>query len=252
MKLSLVVPAYNETERLPAMMKEALAYLIDRRNNEPKYTWEVIVVDDHSSDATFDLAASFNTEATPVYAFRLRKNSGKGGAVRAGALQAVGETVLMVDADGATRFSDISKLEKELEQTGDVVFGSRDHLRRAESVKKRSPLRNLLMYLFHVAVLGIIGTHIKDTQCGFKLFSKRASRILFRSLHLQRWAFDTELVLLCHILKLKISEVEVDWTEIEGSKLNVAIASVQMLRDMVLVRLMYLLGVWSPHVESVE
>lgn len=227
------------------MMKEALAYLIDRRNNEPKYTWEVIVVDDHSRDATFDLAASFNTEATPVYAFRLRKNSGKGGAVRAGALQAVGETVLMVDADGATQFSEIGKLEKELAST-EVVFGSRDHLRKAESVQKRNPLRNLLMYLFHVAVLGIIGTHIKDTQCGFKLFSKRASRILFGSLHLKRWAFDTELVLLCQQLKLKVAEVDVKWTEIEGSKLNVAIASVQMLRDMLLLRVLYLIAVWRP------
>ena len=250
-KLSVIVPAYNETERLPAMMKEALAYLIDRRNNEPKYTWEVIVVDDHSKDETFDLATSFNTEATPVYAFRLRKNSGKGGAVRAGALQAVGETVLMVDADGATRFSEISSLEaafssSENGSSVEVAFGSRDHLRKAESVQKRNPLRNMLMYFFHLAVLGIIGTHIKDTQCGFKLFSRRTSRILFGSLHLQRWAFDTEIVLLCQMLNFKVAEVDVDWTEIEGSKLNVAIASVQMLRDMILLRLLYLLAVWCP------
>ncbi len=247
-KLSVVVPAFNESERLPAMMNETISYLTDRRNQEPKFDWEVIVVDDHSSDSTFDLATSFNTEATPVYAIRLRKNLGKGGAVRVGMLHAVGEMVLMVDADGATRFSDIEKLEAAYNpDTGmDVVFGSRQKLRNSDAVQKRHLLRNLLMYGFHMAVVLIIGTHIKDTQCGFKLFSQRSSRILFKSLHLQRWAFDTEIVLLCRILKFPIAEIDVNWTEIDGSKLNPAVAAVQMLRDMLLLRMLYALNVWKP------
>ena len=246
--LSVVVPAYNETERLSVMMNEAIAYLTDRRNSQPKFTWEVIVVDDHSNDATYDLATTFNTSATPVYAIRLRKNAGKGGAVRVGALHAVGEKILMVDADGATRFSDIEKLEKQYDPSAgvDVVFGSREHLTRTADVQKRHPVRKALMYMFHLAVYVIIGTNIKDTQCGFKLFSQRASKVLFKSLHLERWAFDTELVLLCQMLKFRVAEVDVDWTEIPGSKLNVAVASVQMLRDMILLRLMYVLGVWAP------
>jgi dolichyl-phosphate beta-glucosyltransferase len=207
-----------------------------------------VVVDDHSKDSTFDLATSFCTEATPVYAIRLKKNAGKGGAVRMGALNAVGEYILMVDADGATRFSDLNKLEAVYDPSKgvEVVFGSRDHLKRADSTQKRNPLRNILMHGFHLAVLLIIGTDIKDTQCGFKIFSKRATDILFRSLHLERWAFDTEIVLLCNILGFKIKEVDVYWTEIPGSKLNVAIASIQMLRDMILLRTLYLLGVWRP------
>jgi dolichyl-phosphate beta-glucosyltransferase len=247
-KLSVVVPAFNESERLPAMMNETILYLTDRRNQEPKFDWEVIVVDDHSSDSTFDLATSFNTEATPVFAIRLRKNLGKGGAVRVGMLHAVGEMVLMVDADGATRFSDIEKLEAAYNPDAgmDVVFGSRQKLRNSDAVQKRHLLRNLLMYGFHMAVVLIIGTHIKDTQCGFKLFSQRSSRILFKSLHLQRWAFDTEIVLLCRILKFPIAEIDVNWTEIDGSKLNPAVAAVQMLRDMLLVRMLYALNVWKP------
>jgi dolichyl-phosphate beta-glucosyltransferase len=205
-------------------------------------------VDDHSRDSTYDLATSFNTFATPVYAIRLKKNAGKGGAVRMGALHAVGEYVLMVDADGATRFSDIQKLEDVYNPNNntEVIFGSRDHLKRLESVQKRNPLRNFLMKCFHIAVFMIIGTDIKDTQCGFKIFSKRASDILFRSLHLERWAFDTEIVLLCNILGFKIREVDVNWTEIPGSKLNVVIASIQMLRDMVLLRVLYVIGIWKP------
>jgi dolichyl-phosphate beta-glucosyltransferase len=246
--LSVVVPAYNETERLTAMMNEAIAYLNDRRNQEPKFSWEIVVVDDHSADATFDLAISFNTEATPVYAIRLKKNSGKGGAVRMGVLNSVGDRVLMVDADGATKFSDLGNLEKSYDPSNgvEVVFGSRHKIQESEAVQKRHPLRNLLMYGFHLAVFWIIGTHIKDTQCGFKLFSKRAGKMLFESLHLQRWAFDTEIVLLCRILGFSVAEVDVTWTEIEGSKLNPAIAPIQMLRDMVLLRLLYLLNVWKP------
>jgi dolichyl-phosphate beta-glucosyltransferase len=247
-RLSVVVPAYNETERLPAMMNEAIAYLNDRRNQEPKFSWEIIVVDDHSSDSTFDLATSFNTEATPVYAIRLKRNAGKGGAVRMGVLNSVGDTVLMADADGATKFSDIENLEREYDPTTgvEVVFGSRHKLETSAAVQKRHPLRNLLMYGFHMAVVLIIGTHIKDTQCGFKLFSNRAGKLLFRSLHLQRWAFDTEIVLLCRLLNFKVAEIDVTWTEIEGSKLNPALAAIQMLRDMILLRLLYTLNVWTP------
>ena len=205
-------------------------------------------MDDQSDDSTFDLATSFHTEATQVYAIRLRKNLGKGGAVRVGALHASANYVLMADADGATRFSDIEKLEARIRESEgvEIAFGSRDHLRRTESVQKRNPIRNVLMFVFHLAVLLIIGTRIKDTQCGFKLFSKRSSQVLFRSLHLQRWAFDTEIVLLCKLLKLQVAEVDVNWTEIPGSKLNVAVASIQMLRDMILLRALYLLGVWKP------
>jgi dolichyl-phosphate beta-glucosyltransferase len=247
-KLSVIVPAFNEVQRLPFMMNEAISYLTDRRNQEPKFDWEIIVVDDHSVDGTFDLATSFNTEATPVYAIRLRKNSGKGGAVRTGVLHAAGELVLMADADGATKFSDLEKLEKAYkpDEGIEVAFGSRHKLQQSDAVQKRHPLRNLLMYGFHLAVVLIIGTRIKDTQCGFKLFSKRAGRVLFKSLHLQRWAFDTEIVLLCRMLRFKVAEVDVTWTEIEGSKLSPAIAAVQMLRDMILLRLLYVLNVWKP------
>ena len=251
-RLSVVVPAYNEIDRMPIMMKETLDYLKARSKKDSKFTWEIIVVDDHSRDATFDTAASFNTDSTPVYALRLRKNAGKGGAVRVGALHAFGEIILMVDADGATRFSDLEKLEKQYNPDSgvEVVFGSREHLRRAEASQQRNPLRKILMFFFHVAVLSIIGTPIKDTQCGFKLFSKRTSKILFQSLHLERWAFDTEIVLLCQLLGFKVAEVDVDWREIEGSKLNVLVASIQMLRDMVLLRLMYLLHIWVPNLSQ--
>ncbi len=245
--LSVIVPAYNEQERLSPMLNEAIAYLNDRRNSEPKYTWEVIVVDDESSDSTYDLASSFNTEATPIYAIRLKKNTGKGGAVRVGVLKSVGEYILMVDADGATRFSDIEKLESSMNDSGAAIaVGSRDHLRFADSVKKRSPVRNFLMKCFHLAVLVIIGTGIKDTQCGFKLFARGPGIALFNSLHLERWAFDTEIIFLSNLLNFKITETPVEWTEIPGSKLNLIIGSVQMLRDMILLRLMYALSIWRP------
>ena len=150
----------------------------------------------------------------------------------------------MVDADGATRFADFENLEK-ASRSFQVVFGSRHHLQDGEAVAKRNLLRNVLMHCFHFLVNLIVGTSVKDTQCGFKLFSRDSARLLFPGLHLKRWAFDIELVVLCRILNLEISEVPVNWTEIAGSKLNIISSSIQMLRDMAAVRLFYFLGLWT-------
>ena len=234
--LSIVVPAYNEEERLPFMLSEAIFYLKSRKD----LTWEIVVVSDGSRDRTTEVALRF----PQVQALTLARNVGKGGAVRIGVLASRGNNILMVDADGATRFADFENLEK-ASRSFQVVFGSRHHLQDGEAVAKRNLLRNVLMHCFHFLVNLIVGTSVKDTQCGFKLFSRDSARLLFPGLHLKRWAFDIELVVLCRILNLEISEVPVNWTEIAGSKLNIISSSIQMLRDMAAVRLFYFLGLWT-------
>lgn len=234
--LSVVVPAFNEEERLPIMLKETVSYLKSRKD----LSWEIIVVNDGSKDRTTEVALQF----PQVQALTLARNNGKGGAVRIGVLASRGKSILMVDADGATRFADYANLEK-ASLNFQVVFGSRHHLQESEAVAKRNVLRNVLMHAFHFLVSLIVGTSVKDTQCGFKLFSREAARKLFPGLHLRRWAFDIELVVLCRILNLEISEVPVNWMEIAGSKLNIISGSIQMLRDMTAVRLFYFLGLWT-------
>lgn len=163
-------------------------------------------MDDGSRDRTAEIAVQFTLVEGPdsVRLLKLHQNSGKGAAVRKGALRARGEYILMADADGATRASDFEALFekiKEVERDGlGIAIGSRAHMDSGSgngAVAKRSAFRRLLMGGFHAFVSVMVGgSGIKDTQCGFKLFTRQAARELFSVLHIERWAFDVELVYL--------------------------------------------------------
>lgn len=235
--LSVVIPAFNEEERIGPMLEETLSFLDSR----PKpFSYEIIVVDDGSSDKTYETVTSM--KKPHIRNVELARNMGKGFAVRVGTLAARGELILMVDADGATKFSDLTRLEEKL-AVSDVVFGSRSHL-QDEAVAHRKWYRNLLMFLFHFLVSIIVGTKIRDTQCGFKLFKRQAAQRIFPSLHIARWAFDIEIVVLAQNLSLTVEEVAVNWHEVDGSKLNVLQASIEMVRDILAIKLMYGLKIW--------
>lgn len=126
-----------------------------------------------------------------------------------------------------------------------VVVGSRAHLVKTEAVVKRSFIRNVLMYGLHT-ILRVVGVgHIRDTQCGFKLFSRRAAQQIFPYQHLATWIFDVELLLLAKELGMPVAEVPIEWHEVSGSKLHVLADSLQMLRDLVILRANLLLGRWK-------
>ncbi|KAG7094153.1 hypothetical protein E1B28_007765 [Marasmius oreades] len=248
-KLTVVIPAYNETERLPAMLGSAVDHLMSLKK---KRTFEILIVDDGSSDGTS--AASLKLAGKypncDIRIVTLEKNLGKGGAVRHGMLFGGGERLLMADADGASRFEDLESLWEEMDKIAPggapgVVVGSRAHLVKTEVVVKRSLLRNILMYGLHTT-LRIVGVgHIRDTQCGFKLFSRSAAQQIFPAQHLPTWIFDVELLLLAKQLGIPVAEVSIEWHEVAGSKLNVFSASLQMLRDLLIVRFNHLLGRWK-------
>ncbi|PFH34868.1 dolichyl-phosphate beta-glucosyltransferase [Besnoitia besnoiti] len=126
-----------------------------------------------------------------------------------------------------------------------VAFGSRRKLEKA-AIASRSWHRNFLMHAFHWCVRVVVGdSRVKDTQCGFKLFTRAAARTLFPRIHLRRWAFDVELLLLARKLRVPVAEVPVAWLEKEGSKLHVLRASFQMARDILLLKCMYAAGIWK-------
>ena len=252
--LSLIVPAYNEQTRLPIMLDETLGYLEGRMRRESKFSYEIIVVDDGSRDRTVQVALDYVRRygSDKIRLLKLHKNHGKGGAVRKGMLRARGEFLLMVDADGATRISDIERLEAALldlgkrrrATQGSVAIGSRHHLMQ-EAVANRSLLRNLLMYGFHFYVSALCAPGVHDTQCGFKLFSRTAARRLFPPLHISRWAFDVELLHLSSRMHIPVVEVAVNWEEIPGSKVSLIESIPQMARDILVIRLCYALGLWK-------
>ncbi|XP_030056260.1 dolichyl-phosphate beta-glucosyltransferase [Microcaecilia unicolor] len=252
MHLTVVVPSYNEEKRLPAMLDEALEYLENRQIHDPSFTYEVIVVDDGSKDQTSQVALKYTQQfgSERVRVLSLVKNRGKGGAIRMGVLRSRGKFILMADADGATKFIDIEKVENGLQSLQPwpdnmaISCGSRAHLEQ-DSIAQRSFFRTFLMFGFHFLVWFLCVKGIRDTQCGFKLFTREAALCTFSSLHIDRWAFDVELLYIAQCLKIPIAEVAVNWTEIEGSKLVPFWSWLQMGRDLLFIRLRYLTGAWK-------
>ncbi|CAH1777123.1 unnamed protein product [Owenia fusiformis] len=252
-ELSIVVPAYCEEERLPVMLDECLECLEDRFAGEPQFSYEVIVVDDGSPDKTSEVALAYSQSygTDKVRVLTLEKNRGKGGAIRLGVFSARGKMILFADADGATNFQDLSKLEDKMKHLiGDkkdscaVVCGSRAHLQK-DSIAERSLFRTFLMYGFHFLVWFLCVRGIKDTQCGFKLLTRNAAKILFSNLHVERWAFDVDMLYIAQHFNMAIGEVAVRWTEIDGSKMIAVWSWLQMGRDILLIRLRYFLGSWK-------
>lgn len=251
-ELSVIVPAYNEDERLPMMMDEALEYLEERKKKLKSFTYEVIVVDDGSKDKTTQTAQSYCNKygSDKIRVLTLAKNRGKGGAIRLGMFSARGRYLLFADADGASKFSDFTKLENEMKNMKKdssnraVVCGSRAHLEE-ESIAQRSFFRTILMKGFHFVVWFLCVRGIKDTQCGFKLLTREAAVVLFSNLHVERWAFDVDMLFLAQYFNIPVGEVAINWTEIEGSKMVPVFSWIQMGKDIILIRLRYFLGAWK-------
>lgn len=171
-------------------------------------------------------------------------------------LHARGCVVLFADADGASEITHLDRLEdalmSRLKQTNlsdcanldCIAIGSRAHLQQ-KAEAERTLFRNFLMWGFHFVVKYIGNVHgIKDTQCGFKLFTRSAVQKTFLFQRIRRWCFDPELLMLAQLQNIPICEVGIKWQEIDGSKIEPMIASFNMLREIILVRICYTFGIW--------
>ncbi|MCA8910510.1 MAG: glycosyltransferase family 2 protein [Planctomycetes bacterium] len=212
-ELSVIIPAFNEAQRLPAFLDSAIAWCGE---HEPSF--EILVVDDGSSDNTAKVVQERAADNARVRLIVHEQNAGKGAAVRTGMVGATGRLRLFADADGATAMKEFPALKQAAESGADVAIGSREG---ADKLVECSPLRRFLGRWFNrvVRMGSVKGIH--DTQCGFKLFATPAAIGLFDCAQEDGYAFDVELLLLAQRRKLRLDEVFVNWTEMPGSKVSV-------------------------------
>jgi len=259
--LSVVIPAYNESARLPESLQKVLEYLESR-----DYPYEVLVVDDGSSDNTAGLAEDFVKNAVignPHSQFKVIRNPhrGKGYAVRTGMLAARGRYILYSDADFSAPIEEVEKLLVYLTGKYDIAMGSREGKGAA---RYDEPFyRHLMGRVFNTFVRVVALPQFNDTQCGFKAFRKEAAHTLFRSLHLYGddapdvegalvTGFDVEVLYLALKWGYKIKEVPVNWFYSKGANVNPIKDSYRMLKDIARVRMNGLRGVYSKRPKSVK
>ncbi len=228
--LSIVIPAYNEAERLPATLRRITGYLAGRSHLLPL---EIIIADDGSRDDTAAIAGAVAMPSqVEMRVVSLSRNSGKGAAVRAGLAASRGERVLITDADLATPIEEIETL---LAVRAGIVAGSRG-LRRELIARKQPPLRDLLGRIFNRVLRALNVTTLKDTQCGFKLIDGDLARVLAMQLRLDGFAFDVEMLARAQRMGQRVVEVPVRWFHQDSSRVHAFRHGLQMMRDILRIR----------------
>jgi dolichyl-phosphate beta-glucosyltransferase len=202
-EISVVIPAFNEAGRIRHSLEEVLRYLAAHF-----IRYEVIVVDDGSTDGTLEAAQGLGSPA--VRCLRNEANSGKGASVRRGILDARHDPILFTDADLATPIGELERLLEPLDAGFDGAIASR---RMPESRVRRSTVRRLLGWGFGHLVRCLAVDGFQDTQCGFKVFRRRAAEAIFPLQTIDRWGFDVEILAIAGRLGLRIAEVGVTWRQ---------------------------------------
>ena len=244
-KLSVIIPAYNEEKNInKGVLLDIWNYL-----KKQEYTWEVIFVDDKSTDSTLSLLRKFSEEHSGFLVLA-EPHRGKGGSVIAGILKAEGDIVLFTDMDQAAPLKEVEKFLPKFENGYDIVIGSRKG-------RKGAPLvRRIMAYGFSVLRVVILGLPYKDTQCGFKAFTRKAAQKIFSKLkvfsdkevskgsHVTA-GFDLEVLYIARKLKLRTVEVTVNWEHRETERINPVKDSLEGLKDLLKVRINAFKGVYK-------
>lgn len=242
MKVSVVIPAFNETKSLKAGVLDEVDSYLKGQN----YSYEVLIVDDGSTDETAQLLEEIVNDKKN---FKLIKNlhGGKAIAVMTGLIKSTGEVTLFTDMDQATPIDQLEKILPKFDQGYDIVIGSRTGRRGAPLIRRLAAwgfatLRNL-----------ILGLPFKDTQCGFKAFDRKAIESIFPQL-LQRWekieargsavnaGFDVEMLFIARKKGLRVVEVEVEWHHVGTERVQLVSDALEAVKDMIRIRLNDLSG----------
>jgi dolichyl-phosphate beta-glucosyltransferase len=227
---SIVVPAYNESARLPHSLDRLLDHCAHNH-----WDAEIVVVNDGSRDNTAQIVGDYAARHPAVRLVENPGNRGKGYSVRNGMMNAKGQVLLFTDADLSSPIEEAAKLFAALEQGADVAIGSR--WKRSETQTERQPLyRQLFGRLFNLLLRLILGLPFNDTQCGFKAFRRQAADAIFPRQRIERWGFDPEVLFLARKFGFRVEEVPVAWAHDHLSKINPLVDGLKMFAEMLQIR----------------
>ncbi len=227
---SIVIPAYNEGSRLGATLEKVLAYV-----RAQGWNVEVIVVNDGSRDNTADLVRGFAAKDPALRLVENPGNRGKGYAVRNGILNSRGEIVLFSDADLSSPIEEMPKLLAALAAGADIAIGSR-WLKAELQTQRQSAFRQMAGRIFNALNRIILGLRFKDTQCGFKAFTRRAAQTILPLQRIERWGFDPEILFLARKFGFRVEEVAVLWGHSGDTRIHPLLDGARMFQEMVRIR----------------
>jgi glycosyltransferase involved in cell wall biosynthesis len=230
MTYSIVIPAFNESQRLGATLEKVLAYV-----GQQGWDAEVIVVNDGSRDNTAQIVREFAAKSPIVRLVENPGNRGKGYSVRNGVLNSRGDVVVFSDADLSSPIEEMPKLLGALASGADIAIGSR-WLRAELQTQRQSLHRQLFGRMFNLLMRIVLGLRFKDTQCGFKGFTRRAAQKIFPLERIERWGFDPEILFLARKFGLRTEEVPVHWGHSGGTRINPLIDGARMCQEMLRIR----------------
>ena len=236
---SIIIPAYNEAARIGATLENVLHYVAQQ-----KWDAEVIVVNDGSRDNTVEIVQAHMEKNSALWLLENPGNRGKGYSVRNGMMHAHGEVLLFSDADLSSPIEEAPKLLAAIAEGADIAIGSR--WMQSELQTQRQPLyRQFFGRIFNLLLRLILGLQFKDTQCGFKVFTRRAAQAIFLQQKIERWGFDPELLYLAKKYGFKVVEVPVAWAHSTGTRISPLRDGTRMMIEMLRIRWNALTGKYT-------
>lgn len=243
-KYSIVIPAYNESARIPATLKAVLACIRERG-----WAAEVIVVNDGSKDATARIVQDIARNAPELRLLENPGNRGKGYSVRNGVLHAFGDVVMFTDSDLSAPIEEAERLFTAIASGADIAIGSR-WLESGRQTHRQPLYRQFFGRCFNMVCRMVMRLPFADTQCGFKAFTRAAAQTVFQLQTIERWGFDPEILFIALKRGFRIVEVPVSWAHDERTRMSYMKDGLQMIKELAIIRWNALTGHYSKRIDA--
>jgi glycosyltransferase involved in cell wall biosynthesis len=244
-KYSIVIPAFNESGRIPATLAAVIACI-----RAQAWDVEVIVVNDGSTDSTAQVIREIARTAPELRMIENPGNRGKGYSVRNGILQAVGDVVMFTDADLSAPIEEAERLFAAIAAGADIAIGSR-WLESSRQTHRQPLYRQVFGRCFNSVCRMVMRLPFADTQCGFKAFTRAAAQTVFQLQTIERWGFDPEILFIALKRGFIVKEVSVSWAHDERSRISYLKDGLQMLKELAIVRWNALTGHYNKRIEAI-